>query len=174
MAVDLRSSELENTFIKERISNVEKHTNSICSKFSIYNKKLASLKDSGDDLAKSLQNFISKETLNQSFKFAIHELSDTIASLQNDREAQIQYIEANAIQELKSYGPICKRTKDEFKKSYEAKLLDIKKQNQLQKLQAKDPPDLQKITHVSTYSLLHYLQESICIYILFAIFLSQS
>ncbi|GIY75729.1 protein FAM92A [Caerostris extrusa] len=122
MAIDLRSSELEHTFIKERICSVEKHFAEISSKLSTYNKKLAFVRDSGDDLAKVILNFASKENLNSSLRSSLMQFADLLIAIQEYRDAQC-----------------------DLKNCFEIRVKEINKKNQLEKTRGKNPTNWQKI-----------------------------
>ncbi|GBN57810.1 Protein FAM92A [Araneus ventricosus] len=145
MALDLRSSELEQAFIKERISNVEKHFSELSSKLSLYNKKLAHVRDSGDDLAKSILNFASKENLNTSLRSSLMHFADLLIAIQEYRDAQIQRIDVKVVLEFANYNPICKRIKNDLTACFEIRKKEIKKKNQLEKTRGKNSTNWQAI-----------------------------
>ncbi|GIX94233.1 protein FAM92A [Caerostris darwini] len=145
MAIDLRSSELEHTFIKERICSVEKHFAEISSKLSTYNKKLAFVRDSGDDLAKAILNFASKENLNSSLRSSLMQFADLLIAIQEYRDAQIQRTDVKVVLEFANYNPICKKAKCDLKNCFEIRAKEINKKNQLEKTRGKNPTNWQKI-----------------------------
>ncbi|XP_055950180.1 CBY1-interacting BAR domain-containing protein 1-like [Argiope bruennichi] len=149
MALDLRSSELEQAFIKERISNVEKHFTELSSKLSCYNKKSAHVRDSGDDLAKSILNFASKENLNSSLRSSLMHFADILIAIQEYRDAQIQRIDVKVVLEFANYNPICKRIKNDLATCFEIRKKEIKKKNQLEKTRGKNSTNWQAIAQVS-------------------------
>lgn len=146
MAIDLQSSELENKFLKERVNSVEKHFADLSSKLSSYVKKLTHLKDSGDEVAKCLSAFASKETYNQTLSLSMGEFSDILFSIQGYREALINHTQVKVIHELDNYRPICKQAKVTIKKCFDAREKELKRKVDLEKLRSKDPPNLQKIS----------------------------
>ncbi|GFT12913.1 protein FAM92A [Nephila pilipes] len=145
MALDLRSSELEHSFIKERICNVEKHFSEISSKFSAYNKKLAYVRDCGDDLAKSILSFATKENLNITLRSSLMQFADLFIAIQEYRDAQIQRADVKVVHELVNYNPICKKAKNDLKTCFEIRAKEIAKKSQLEKARGKNPTNWQKI-----------------------------
>ncbi|GFR01366.1 protein FAM92A [Trichonephila clavata] len=145
MALDLRSSELEHSFIKERIHNVEKHFSEISSKLSAYNKKVAHVRDCGDDLAKSILNFAAKENLNITLRSSLMQFADLFIAIQEYRDAQIQRADVKVVLEFANYNSICKKAKSDLKTCFEIRAKEIAKKNQLEKARGKNPTDWQKI-----------------------------
>ncbi|GFY72535.1 protein FAM92A [Trichonephila inaurata madagascariensis] len=145
MALDLRSSELEHSFIKERIHNVEKHFSEISSKLSAYNKKEAHVRDCGDDLAKSILNFATKENLNITLRSSLMQFADLFIAIQEYRDAQIQRADVKVVLEFANYNSICKKAKSDLKTCFEIRAKEIAKKNQLEKARGKNPTDWQKI-----------------------------
>ncbi|GFU78632.1 protein FAM92A-B [Trichonephila clavipes] len=145
MALDLRSSELEHSFIKERIHNVEKQFSEISSKLSAYNKKVAHVRDCGDDLAKSVLNFATKENLNITLRSSLMQFADLFIAIQEYRDAQIQRADVKVVLEFANYNSICKKAKSDLKTCFEIRAKEIAKKNQLEKARGKNPTDWQKI-----------------------------
>lgn len=145
MALDLRSSELEHSFIKERINNVEKHFSEISSKFSAYNKKVAYVRDCGDDLAKSILSFATKENLNITLRSSLMQFADLFIAIQEYRDAQIQRADVKVVLEFANYNPICKKAKSDLKTCFEIRAKELSRKNQLEKARGKNPTNWQKI-----------------------------
>lgn len=59
------------------------------SKLSSYIKELACLTNCGDEVAKSITCFASKETCNKTTRLSLGEFSDILTSIQEYREAQV-------------------------------------------------------------------------------------
>lgn len=78
--------------MKNRINNVEKHFSEISSKLSSYVNKLASLRDCGDEVAKSISQYASKENYNQTLRLSLGEFSDVLFSIQEYRDAQVSFL----------------------------------------------------------------------------------
>ncbi|KFM56512.1 Protein FAM92A1, partial [Stegodyphus mimosarum] len=148
MALDLRSSELEHSFIKERINSAEKHILDINSKISAYVKKIAHVRDSGDDLAKCILHFASAENLNHTLRTALGQFSDILSSIQEYRDTEIQRTEMKVIFELSNYSSICKQAKKDLKESFEARAKELSKKNHLEKTRGRNPSNWQKIAQV--------------------------
>ncbi|XP_054714620.1 CBY1-interacting BAR domain-containing protein 1-like [Uloborus diversus] len=145
MSLDLRSSELEYSFLKERISSTEKHISAISYNISSYLAQQAHVRDSGDKLAKTIDQFGSKETLNRTLRAALAEFSDILSTVQEYRETQIRRTEAKVVVQLSKYDNICKLAKDDLKKCCDARSKELKKQNCLEKARSKNPSNWRKI-----------------------------
>ncbi|KAG8190385.1 hypothetical protein JTE90_022028 [Oedothorax gibbosus] len=148
MALDLRSSELEHSFIKDRISVTEKHFSEISSKLAAYLKKLSQVRDSGDDLAGSVTSYASTENLNLSLRKYLMQFADILKAIQEYRDAEIQRIDVKVALEFSNYKPICKTAKSELKASFDLHAKELSMKNQLEKTRGKNPTNWQKIAQV--------------------------
>lgn len=145
MESDLKSSELQHNFIKDRINSIGKHFVEINSKLSSYNNKIANTRDCGDEVAKSISSFASKENCNQTLRLGLGEFSDVLYSIQEYRDAEVHRMQVKVVHELDSYTAICKQTKADIKKCFDARMKELKKKNDLEKARSKNPSNWQKI-----------------------------
>lgn len=79
------------------MNNIGKQISDINSKLSTYINKLASVRDCGDDIAKSISSYASKENYNQTLRLSLGEFSDVLFSIQEYRDAQVSTCKALCI-----------------------------------------------------------------------------
>lgn len=133
------SSERMSKFIQERLSHVEKNFGDLCATFSSYARKTAKIRDKGDELSKQISSYVETEVLNPSSKEQLTLFAETLSTIQDYRQAQVQRLDANVIKHFASYGLKCKNKKNELRASFGAQQLEERKKQDLNKLMHKNP-----------------------------------
>lgn len=166
----LSASEKQSKFIFERISLVEKHFSEVCASLSAYTRKAARYKkcirfclpylilfffnhirvrDKGDELAKSFQNYAMSEKINISLSKGLLNFSRALSLLSDHRDTEVIRLDTKVIQELANYDSFCRTAKDELKHSLNARDKEISKKRNLDKILEKSPANKQQIVSFS-------------------------
>jgi len=132
--------------IQDKINIVENNFSKLCSSYGAYCRKLAMLRDKGDDIAKYLKEYAAAETMNRSLRSGIDNFSNCLSSIEDYRQAQIERIEVKVIGQLAPYENICKTAKDNVKTALKARTREVERRRQLQKARTHAPQNRQEIS----------------------------
>ncbi|XP_066903630.1 CBY1-interacting BAR domain-containing protein 1 isoform X3 [Halyomorpha halys] len=142
----MRASKLENVayeelakFVNDRLVTMENSFAKICSAFSVYIKKMSSLRNATDDLAVLLHEYASEEKINKSMKGHILQFSELLASVGDSRDVEVKQLDSLILKDLCNYETLCQNAKAEVKNILNLKDKEINKHKQLQKLRNRNP-----------------------------------
>ncbi|XP_075213700.1 CBY1 interacting BAR domain containing protein Fam92 [Lycorma delicatula] len=142
----LRCSEYQARIAQERILFVEKHFSELCSVFGSYTRKVASVRDANDDLAKTFQSLSKNENINKTLKQSLEEFSSTLAEVGNYRNIEVERLDKKVVQEFVQYETVCRNAKEEVKHIFTARDHELTWRKQLEKIKEKNPLNKQQIT----------------------------
>ncbi|XP_033104213.1 protein FAM92A-like [Anneissia japonica] len=145
---DIRARENQSKFAQQRIVNVEKHFSALCQNMSTYARKVAKLRDAGDDISKTLLQYAESEM--QTTKAGMTGLAEQLSAVQDYRHAQVERLEYKVVQPLSLYGTACKHAKDDLKSSFSARDKELNEQKKLEKVRQKKPGDRQQISQAES------------------------
>ena len=98
-------------YILARCDNYEKQLSDLLQSLSLYTRRTAKLRDSGDCVSDSFSTLATSEAVNPAFKRATLELSKTIRSIEDHRDSQVLYFEEKLLTSLSHYGENLQRQK---------------------------------------------------------------
>ncbi|CAH1391796.1 unnamed protein product [Nezara viridula] len=142
----MRASKLENIpyeelakFVNGRLVTMENSLAKICSAFSVYIKKMSSLRNATDDLAVLFHEYASEEKINKSLKGRILQFSELLASVGDSRDIEVKQLDSQILKDLCHYETFCHNAKAEVRTIMSLKEKEMNKHKQLQKLRNRNP-----------------------------------
>ncbi|XP_071958711.1 CBY1-interacting BAR domain-containing protein 1-like [Antedon mediterranea] len=145
---DLRARENQSKFAQQRIINVEKNFSTLCQNMSTYSRKVAKLRDAGDDISKTILQYAENEM--QTTKAGMTGFAEQLSAVQDYRHAMVERLEYKVVQPLSLYGTACKHAKDDLKTSFSARDKELNEQKKLEKVRQKKPGDRQQISQAES------------------------
>ncbi|XP_045470236.1 protein FAM92A-A [Harmonia axyridis] len=150
---DLKSKpswEQETHLIQTRIISVEHRISELCSAFAQYSKKLAKIRDGGDELSTTLTKYTESEEISKSQCLELQNFSEAMQVLSDYGENRVTAIDHKVVGEFSKYGYICKQLKEEIKQIYNAKDRETSKKRQLDRIRERNPKNRQQIVQAET------------------------
>jgi hypothetical protein len=151
-------AESQAKLLQDHISLVEDNFSALLQNFAAITRKSGKLRDKGDLLAKSLNDYATHET--PSLKSSLAGCAECFAAIEDYREAKVTRLEAKVIQPLTDYGAMTKKAREELRTRRAAFEKEITKQRNLDRISIREPADASRRHRVSkkeiTYSLLMY------------------
>ncbi|KAK2190890.1 hypothetical protein NP493_65g02005 [Ridgeia piscesae] len=117
----------------------------MCTNFGAYSRKVAKLRDKGDELAKNVREYAEQEKLNHTMQQALKDFSEKLSAVQDYRESEMKRLESNVIEPLTLYGTQCKQAKGRLKLAFEARDRESKQQKALSKARDRNPNNRHQI-----------------------------
>ncbi|KAK9888728.1 hypothetical protein WA026_000954 [Henosepilachna vigintioctopunctata] len=137
--------EQEARFIQERLISVEHNVAELCSSFAHYSKKLAKLRDEGDELAKITLKYAENEEINKTLSLGLENFSAALQILGDYGDNRVRSIDQKVVAEFSKYDNICKQVKEEIKQIFNAKDKEISRKRQLDRIRERTPKNRQQI-----------------------------
>lgn len=116
--------------------------------FAQYSRKVARVRDKGDEIAKVALNYAEAETINRSLAVGMGNFADSVTTLSDYGDIRTQLIDNKVVNELSRYESICKHVKEEVKDIYSAREREINRKRQLDRLRERNPRSRQQIVNV--------------------------
>ncbi|XP_022914278.2 CBY1-interacting BAR domain-containing protein 1 isoform X1 [Onthophagus taurus] len=142
--------EQEAKFIQDRILTVEKNISELCSVFSGYSRKVARIRDKGDELSKVIVAYAETEDINKSLSNGLINFATQISSISDYGDVRTQNIDQKVVNEFSQYENICKHAKDEVKQIYAARTKEISRKRQLDRAKERNPRNRQQIVQAES------------------------
>ncbi|XP_069494387.1 CBY1-interacting BAR domain-containing protein 2 [Ambystoma mexicanum] len=143
MSRDAQVKVMENT-----VNNAEQYFGQFCTIMAGYTRKTAKLRDKADQLVKQLVDYANTER--PELRSSIKNLADDLAKVQDYRQAEVERLELKVVSPLKMYGQLIKVKRAEIKKFNNARNLEIKELEKLDKLRQKSPSDRHVISEAES------------------------
>ncbi|KAL3860720.1 hypothetical protein ACJMK2_010805 [Sinanodonta woodiana] len=124
---------------------VEKQFGLLCHTLGSITRKTARLRDKGDLLSKQLLKYCESETISHSSKVGVVHFAESIAAIQDYRQAEVQRLDAKVVTPLSTYGSKCKEIKNGIKNEMKALSKERKMAGKLDKVRQKTPGDARLI-----------------------------
>ncbi|XP_076254832.1 CBY1 interacting BAR domain containing protein Fam92 isoform X1 [Rhynchophorus ferrugineus] len=140
-----KDCEEEAKFLQDHIQYNEKHLGKLCEVFSQYSKKVARVRDVGDEMAKAVNNYSANESVNKSLALGLQNFSNSLSSLSDYSDLLVQNLDSKIVGILCKYEEICKRSREEIKHVFEAREKEIQRKKQLSKIKDRYPRNRQVI-----------------------------
>jgi hypothetical protein len=139
-ATDRRAeAESQAKLLQDHISLVEDNFSALLQNFAAITRKSGKLRDKGDLLAKSLNDYATHET--PSLKSSLAGCAECFAAIEDYREAKVTRLEAKVIQPLTDYGAMTKKAREELRTRRAAFEKEITKQRNLDRISIREPAD---------------------------------
>ncbi|XP_033626877.1 protein FAM92A-like [Asterias rubens] len=145
---DARARENQAKFIQQRINNVERHFSDLCQLFGAYSRKLARLRDKGDQLAKGVLAYAESEA--SSTKSGLTGFAERLSSVQDYRQAMVDRLSQRVVHPLTLYGQNFKHTREDMKATFAARTKEINQQKRLENIKKKNPNNRQQIAQAES------------------------
>ncbi|RZC43141.1 protein FAM92A1, partial [Asbolus verrucosus] len=142
--------ELEAKFVQDRIVSVERTIAELCHIFAQYSRKVARVRDKGDEIAKIVLGHAESENINKSLSLALENFADCISMMSSYGDLRVQNLDTKVIKEFGCYEDICKHAKDEVKQIYNAREREIARKRQLDKIKERNPRNRQQLIQAET------------------------
>ncbi|KAL1512946.1 hypothetical protein ABEB36_002445 [Hypothenemus hampei] len=142
--------EEEAKFLQDRILSVEKNFAQLSHVFGLYSRKVASLRDRGDEVAKTILTFSNGESINKSLSAGLDDFADSISSLNDFGDVRAHALNVRVVEELSKYEEICKRVKEEVKDIFAAREREVQRKRQLDRIRDRNPRGRQEIMQAET------------------------
>ncbi|XP_077297047.1 CBY1 interacting BAR domain containing protein Fam92 isoform X2 [Arctopsyche grandis] len=139
------ASERQSKFIQNRITIVEKHFAELCNAFAVYARKVARLRDAGDDVSKNLKLYSDNETVNKSLSSGLSDISATLYAIEEYRNARAQRLEVKVVGQLSQYEGICRHVRTEIKHTLSLRDNEISRKKALDRVKERNPLNRQQI-----------------------------
>ncbi|KAI0219971.1 Protein FAM92A [Lamellibrachia satsuma] len=142
---EIRASETQAKEIQDRVGRVEKHFGDMCTNFGAYSRKVAKLRDKGDELARNVREYAEQEKLNHTMQQALKDFSEKLSAVQDYRESEMKRMEIKVIEPLTLYGTQCKQAKERLKSAFAARDRESRHQRSLSKARDRNPNNRHQI-----------------------------
>lgn len=142
--------EQETKFIQDRLIFSERTIAELCQAFAQYSRKVARVRDAGDELSKTIQNYSLNETFNSSLCEGLDNFTVLLSTVNDYGDLRVQNIDNKIVKELAKYEDICKHVKDDMKQIFNARDKEINRKRQLDKIREKTPRNRQQIVQAET------------------------
>lgn len=117
----------------------------MCHVFAQYSRKVARVRDKGDEIAKVALNYAETEIINRSLAVGLENFADSISTLSDYGDVRVQLIDNKVVKEFSRYEDICKHVRDEVKDIYSARDKEINRKRQLDRIRERNPRNRQQI-----------------------------
>ncbi|CAG4997904.1 unnamed protein product [Parnassius apollo] len=144
------SYEQQAKFIQDRITSVERNFGDLCVAFGDYTRKIARVRDMGDELAKVIKDYANNEIVNKSLSAGLDNLSITLTAVEEYRNCKVQRLEAKVIGELSQYETICKHAREELKHTMNVREKEMARKKVLDKARERQPFNRQQVTYAES------------------------
>ncbi|CAK1602819.1 unnamed protein product [Parnassius mnemosyne] len=144
------SYEQQAKFIQDRITSVEKNFGDLCVAFGDYTRKIARVRDMGDELAKVIKDYANNEIVNKSLSAGLDNLAITLTAVEEYRNCEVQRLEAKVIGELSQYETICKHAREELKHTMNVREKEMARKKVLDKARERQPFNRQQVTYAES------------------------
>ncbi|KAJ8973593.1 hypothetical protein NQ317_010030, partial [Molorchus minor] len=142
--------EVEAKFIQDRIQSVERHIANFCQTFAQYSRKIARVRDKGDEIAKITLNYAESENINKSLALGLENFADCLSAIGDYGNMRTQSVDSKVVAEFARYEDICKHVRGEIKDIYSAREKEINKKRQLDRTRERNPRNRQQIIQAET------------------------
>lgn len=143
-------SETQAKFIQGRIHSVERNLAEFCSIFAQYSRKVARVRDKGDELARVTLSIAENENINKSLAVGLENFANCISQISDYGDMRVQTIDCKVVGEFTRYEDICKQVKDEVKDIYNTRDKEIAKKRHLDRLRERNPRNRHQIVSIYT------------------------
>ncbi|XP_057366914.1 CBY1-interacting BAR domain-containing protein 1-like [Daphnia carinata] len=133
------SSATQTRFLQNRIQMIEKHFGEICTTLAVYTRKIAGLRDKGDCLAQTLNEYVAAENVNKNCSQGIKDFAENISFISDHRDTCVNRMEETIIQEISEYAGICKSAMDDIRNCSVAYEKEINHLKYVHKLRQQNP-----------------------------------
>ncbi|ELT91785.1 hypothetical protein CAPTEDRAFT_177557 [Capitella teleta] len=142
----IKETENQSKFIQNRISQVEHHFGNVCLAFGSYHRRCSKMRDSGDEVCRTVMDYCEQEHLNHTTKHALREFSQYFSGVQDYRESQVKRLDAKVVEPLTMYGDACKQAKQRLKAAFAAQTREMKKKKSFDKVKENSPSDAHQVS----------------------------
>ncbi|XP_057666827.1 CBY1-interacting BAR domain-containing protein 1, partial [Diorhabda carinulata] len=143
-------SETEAKFIQSRIHSAERYLADYCNIFSQYSRKIARLRDQGDEIAKISLNIAENENINKSMSVGLENFAVCMSQISDFEDMRVQTYDSKIVSEFAKYESICKQAKEEVKNIYIARDKEVAKKRYLDRARERNPKNRQQIIQAET------------------------
>ncbi|XP_056644781.1 CBY1-interacting BAR domain-containing protein 1 [Diorhabda sublineata] len=142
--------ETEAKFIQSRIHSAERYLADYCNIFSQYSRKIARLRDQGDEIAKISLNIAENENINKSMSVGLENFAVCMSQISDFEDMRVQTYDSKIVSEFAKYESICKQAKEEVKNIYIARDKEVAKKRYLDRARERNPKNRQQIIQAET------------------------
>ncbi|KAJ8958564.1 hypothetical protein NQ314_006403 [Rhamnusium bicolor] len=142
--------ETQAKFIQDRIQSVERNMGEICRQFAGHTRKIARVRDMGDDIATAAINYAESEVLNKSLVMGLAYFADCMTLISDYGDVRVQLHDSKIVGKIAGYENYCKQFKEQVKDIYSAREKEMNKRRQLERIRESNPRNRQKIIQAET------------------------
>lgn len=126
----------------------------LCLVFSQYARKVARVRDKGDEIAQTLSTKAEIEGVNKSLSMGLLNFASALANISDYGDMRVKNIDTKVINQLSQYEDVCKRTRDDVKLGFSVRERELQRKKQYDRLRDRNPRNRQQIVRNLQYSLL--------------------
>ncbi|KAF5269296.1 hypothetical protein FQR65_LT02597 [Abscondita terminalis] len=130
----LNNSEYDTKFIQDRIVHTEKNFAELCSIFAQYSRKIARVRDKGDNLIETLIAYAENEEINKSLSVGLTNFVGSFTVINDYGDVRVKSVDKKIVDELSKYESICKQVKDDVKQIFADQEKELARRKQFKRV----------------------------------------
>lgn len=116
----------------------ENYFGALCQALSAYSRKVARLRDKGDELAKVCLDYSDTEDVNKSLSEALSNFAINLSLISDYGNQRVQLLNNKVVNEFAQYDSICKQAKVDVKQIFTVREKELVKRKQLDRIKERN------------------------------------